>query len=90
VIVIRLKRVAGLVVALLMLFADTVLAAPAKVLINTPLSSYVVNSNGLVVFDEQGKEIFKTSERIISASLAGDLLVYKTVKSQKNYVVRLP
>ena len=45
---------------------------------------------GLVVFDEQGKEIFKTSERIISASLAGDLLVYKTVKSQKNYVVRLP
>ena len=45
---------------------------------------------GLVVFDEQGKEIFKISERVISASLAGDVLVYKTVESQKNYAVRLP
>ncbi|MGI6588969.1 MAG: hypothetical protein ACOX2N_09490 [Peptococcia bacterium] len=45
---------------------------------------------GLVVFDEHGKEIFKTSERMISASLAGDLLVYKTAESQKNYAVRLP
>jgi hypothetical protein len=45
---------------------------------------------GLVVFDEQDKEIFKTSDRVISASLAGDLLVYKTAESQKNYVVRLP
>ncbi|MDD2433630.1 MAG: DUF5050 domain-containing protein, partial [Clostridia bacterium] len=115
--------------------------AQEKVLINTPLSSYVVNSKGtiyyltqenkelfsldvngvtramlpqkkmstikivddklicfleenevygLVVFDEQGKEIFKISERVISASLAGDVLVYKTVESQKNYAVRLP
>ena len=46
-IVIRLKRVAGLVVALLVLFSGTVLASPAKVAVTLP--AFTVELNGVKI-----------------------------------------
>ncbi|MDD4048201.1 MAG: DUF5050 domain-containing protein [Clostridia bacterium] len=44
---------------------------------------------GLVVLDKEGNQIFKTLDKVRTATAEGDYLIYKMEKSQQSYVVRL-
>ena len=42
---------------------------------------------GLVVFNKEGNEIFKTSDKVVNCTLKENLLSYKVYESLNNYII---